>query len=212
MDNPQQSSGIGLGGESLPAPSHSEELGVSPPIETVPPAPALSDPVSVAPPFLGDRSSSPPPFTIGKPPEPPEPTIVPPEPIPEEKFVPNRIILIAVAVLLVVLVVVFWWFFRPKSEQVGPGEAIEPPAIEEPSPTPVIPAEAELPEANPSSTVALTVSPTRTLERATPTRIPPTPIPTVPEKPLPEAGNVSQTFFMIISGVGAIVAGLLFLL
>lgn len=216
MDNPQQNSGV-----QSSTPSENEPLVPNPALEATPltgsfPTPASSNPIPVSPPFLGDRTNEPLPFTIGKPPETIEPAI-PPEPIPEEKLVPNRILLIVVAILIVVLVVALWWFFRPKAEQVGPGEVSEPPAIEGPSPTPVIPADVDVPVGVLSPTSALVTSPTKTPAQATstpstPRRTSPTPIPTVAEKPLPEAGSVSQTFFMIISGVGAILAGILLLL
>lgn len=206
MDNPPQDSGMG---QPL-----SEETRA-----TAPPAPVSNLPeepgVRPSPPFLGDRSGAPLPFTIGKTPEVVEP-VIPPEPIPEEKFVPNRIILIAVGVLVVVLIVALWWFFRPKSSPPEQGGPAEPPLIEGPSPTPVIPADVDVPGIL-SPTVSAVMSPTKTPERTTPTssqvlRASPTPIPTVAEKPLPEAGSVSQTFFMVISGVGALIAGILLLL
>lgn len=208
MDNPQQNSGVGQfasDGNEPVVPTSSMSLGASP------------EPTPVPPPFLGDRSSSPPPFTIGKPPEIVEPAI-PPEPIPEEKFMPNRIILIVVAILIVVLVVaLWWWFLRPKASPPEQGEVAEPPSFEGSSPTPVIPADVDVPVGILSPTSALVTSPTKTPVQATstpstPRRTSPTPIPTVAEKSLPEAGSVSQTFFMMISGVGAILAGILFLL
>lgn len=226
MDNPQQDSGVGQSTSDvnepvIPVPStplrfdSGQALGASPSMENSPP-PVSSHPNPITTPFLGDRSAPPPPFTIGKPPEIVEPAI-PPKPIPEEKLVPNRIVLIIVAILVVVLLVALWWFFRPKASPPEQGEVAEPPLIEGPSPTPVIPAGAELPAEGLPPTLSVAVSPTKSQERATPTpsqvrRASPTPIPTVAEKKLPEVGSVSQTFFMIISGVGAILAGLLFLL
>lgn len=155
--------------------------------------------------FLGDRSTTPPPF------------VLPSEPIPEEKLVPYRMILGVVSIFLVILVVTLWWFLRPKAPPPESVEVAKPPLIEEPSPTPVMPAEAEMPTVHPSPTISLAVSPTTTVEQATPTpsrvtRSSPTPIPTVPEASLPEAGDVGRTVFTMLSGAVVLLAGLLLLL